>query len=541
MEEEYSVTDPIQLLEAASEFAHDPGFLSDASTQEFLFRFPLPVIINALQTKADVPGLENALVACLERIFGTKYGASLIPQYMPFVIVGLGADSQKVRYVACKTVSCLLENSDETNISAARLVVEYDVYPLLLKCLIYGDEQVATASTDVIRKFVGSPEGLGMVFPANVNEATHLRNVAAGCSSLPCYWLDMSAFINALEGHVRVLALIVKLFSISSSVASVVYNSNLLSLLEAELRNVNDTLVTLSVLELFYELAEIQHSTEFLSRTTLLQILASLISNGSIGSILRARAMTIIGRLLSKEDVFTFIDESSVKTVISAVVGRLGLLESEDADEFECTVEALGQIGMTIQGATVLLSNTPPAARHVVDAAFDQHGRGKQLAALHALGNIAGEPRSESNRILNVNAEESLRFLIYETASKSSKFAPSGLLLSVLQQESEIRLAGYRLITGLVARPWCLMEICSRQEIINIVTDPFTETTKIGMEVRHNCCQAISKALLLSPKLTSDPALAGIAAKLDEAVRRGPYLARKNSKAQPAVMTAERF
>ncbi|KAE9458089.1 hypothetical protein C3L33_10008, partial [Rhododendron williamsianum] len=466
MEEEYSVTDPIQLLEAASVFAHDPGFLSDASTRssfsDSLFQSSSTVLVNysafhlagmrfALQTKADVPGLENALVACLERIFGTKYGASLVPQYM---------------------VSCLLEYSDETSISAARLVVEYDVYPLLLKCLIDGDEQVATASTDVIRKFAGSPEGLGMVFPANVNEATHLRNVAAGCSSLPCYWLDMSAFISALEGRVRVLALIVKLFSISSSVASVVYNSNLLSLLEAELRNMKihsnaQALKTSRKTRLCMKLAEIQHSTEFLSRTTLLQILVSLISNGSIGSILRARAMTIIGRLLSKEDVFTFIDESSVKTVISVIDGRL--LESEDADEFECTVEALGQIGMTIQGATVLLSNTPPTARHVVDAAFDQHGRGKQLVALHALGNIAGEPRSESNRILN------------------------GLLLSVLQQESEIRLA------------------------------------------------AISKALLSSPKLTSDPALAGIAAKLDEAVRRGPYLAGKNSEAQPAVMTAERF
>lgn len=58
------------------------------------------------------------------------------------------------------------------------------------------------------------------------------------------------------QGRVRVLALIVKLFSISSSMASVVYNSNLLSLLEAELRNVNDTLVTLSVLELFYEVCQ---------------------------------------------------------------------------------------------------------------------------------------------------------------------------------------------------------------------------------------------------------------------------------------------
>jgi len=251
--------------------------------------------------------------------------------------------------------------------------------------------------------------------------------------------------------------------------------------------------------------------------------------------------MTIIGRLLSKEDFFMFTDESSVKTVISAVDGRLGLLESQDADEFECTVEALGQIGTTIRGATLLLTSSPPTARHVVDAAFDQHGRGKQLAALHALGNVTGETRSESNRMLNIDAEERLRLLIYEAASKSSKLTPSGLLLSVLQQESEIRLAGYRLITGLVARPWCLMEICSKQEIINIVTDPYAETTKIGMEARHNCCQAISKALLSSPKLTSDPALAGITAKLDEAIRRGPYLARKNSEAQPAVITADRF
>ncbi|KAL7264664.1 hypothetical protein ACSBR1_002597 [Camellia fascicularis] len=143
--------------------------------------------------------------------------------------------------------------------------------------------------------------------------------------------------------------------------------------------------------------------------------------------------------------------------------------------------------------------------------------------------------------MLNVDGEENLRVLIYGTASKSSKLTPSGLFLSVLQQDSEIRLAGYRLIAGLTARPWCLMEICSRQEIINIVTDAFTETTKIGMEARHNCCQAIHMALMSSPKLASDPNLAGIAAKLEEAVRRGPYLARKHSEAQPAVMTTERF
>lgn len=59
-----------------------------------------------------------------------------------------------------------------------------------------------------------------------------------------------------LQGRVRVLALLVKLFSVSSSVASVIHDSGLLNLLEAEVRTTNDTLVTLSVLELLYEVEQ---------------------------------------------------------------------------------------------------------------------------------------------------------------------------------------------------------------------------------------------------------------------------------------------
>ncbi|KAJ6950144.1 hypothetical protein NC651_003964 [Populus alba x Populus x berolinensis] len=525
--EEFSMKDPSQLLQSASDFANYPGVPNDVAAKEFLDRFPLPVIINALQTKSEVPGLEATLAACLERIFKTKYGASLIPLYMPFVQVGLTADSQLVRCLACKTVSCLLENIDET-ISAAQLIIDNGVYPLLLDCLINGNEQVATASIEAIEKLAGSQKGMEIVFPANNSDDMHLGNLSARCSSL---------------GRVRVLSLIVKLFSISRDVASAVYNSNLLSLLEAKIRNTDDTLVSLSVFELFYELAEVKHATEFLSKTTLVQLLSSTISNMSKEAILRSRAMMISGRLLSNDNIYMFIDESNlgVKTIISAIDGRLRL-ESEDLNECESALEALGQIGSSNQGATLLLTISPPAARHVIDAAFDKHARGKQLASLHSLANISGETRSDSNIILNGDAEESLRLLIYDAASKSSKLTPSGLFLSVLQQDSEVRLAAYRVLTGLVARPWCLMEICSKQEIINIVTGPKTETTKIGMEARYKCCVAIHRAFMSSSKLTGNPALAPIAAKLQEAVSRGPYLADKiYREAQPMVVTADRF
>ncbi|KAE8125837.1 hypothetical protein FH972_020607 [Carpinus fangiana] len=525
MAEEFSLDDPTQLLDAASDFALYPGAQNDTSAKNFLDRFPLPVIINALQTKGDVPGLENTLVACLERIFQTKYGASLIPHYMAFLQVGLKADSQRVRYLACKTVTYFLEHSDENTVSPARLIIDQDLYPLLLDCLLYGDEQVTIASMDAIKKLAGSSEGMDVIFPANNSEATHLGHLVAQCSSL---------------GRVRVLALIVKLFSISNSVASIIYNSNLLGPFEAAINNTDDTLETLSVLELLYELAEIQHGTEFLSRTTLLHLLSSVIST-SMESILRSRAMMISGRLLSKENVYMFVDESSVKTAISAIDKILESSASRDTDESESALEALGQIGSSIQGAALLLSSSPPAARHVIHSAFDRPGHGKQLSALHALGNIAGESRPENKIILSGDAEESLRRLIYETASKSSKMTPSGLILSVLQQDSEIRLAGYRVVTGMVTRPWFLMEICSKQEIINIVTDANTETTKIGMEIRYKCCQSIHKAFVSSSKLINDPALAGSVAKLQEAVRNGPYLTRKQLEVQPIVKTAERF
>ncbi|KAF5478636.1 hypothetical protein F2P56_005179 [Juglans regia] len=526
MAEEFSLDDPTQLLEAASDFALYPGPQTEASAKDFLDRFPLPVLINALQTKGDVPGLENALVACLERIFKTKYGASLIPHYMPFVQVGLKADSQLVRSLACKTVSCFFEHSDEIIPSPARIIIDNNLYPLLLDCLLYGNEQVATASMDAIKKLAGLPGGMDIIFPSNNNEATHLGNLGGQSSSL---------------GRVRVLALIVKLFSVSDSVASVIYNSNLLSLFEVEINDTNDALVTLSVLELLYELADIQHGTEFLSKTALLHSLSSIISNASTESILRSRAMMISGRLLSKENIYMFVDESSVKTVISTIDKILEPSESQDTDETESALEALGHIGSLIQGAALILSSSPPAARHVIDAAFDRQGHGKQLSALHALGNIVGESRPDNAVILNGDAEESLRRLIYETASKSSKLTPSGLLLSVLQQDSEIRLAGYRVITGMVARPWFLMEVCSKQEIINIVIDANTGATQMDMEARYKCCQSIHKALMSSSKLINDPALAGIVAKLQEAVRSGPYLNRKHREAQPLVRTADRF
>lgn len=106
---------------------------------------------------------------------------------------------------------------------------------------------------------------------------------------------------------------------------------------------------------------------------------------------------------------------------------------------------------------------------------------------------------------------------------------------------------GYRLISGLVARPWCLIEITSRPEIIEIVSDTRSETNKIGldlfqfsfvkkpsqslvsqplragMEARHRCCEAVFGAFTSSSKLLNDPAYSGLTSKVCSTARFGTF------------------
>lgn len=40
---------------------------------------------------------------------------------------------------------------------------------------------------------------------------------------------------------------------------------------------------------------------------------------------------------------------------------------------------------------------------------------------------------------------------------------------------------GYRVLSALVARAWCLVDICSKHKLIDTITNPSIETSKIGI------------------------------------------------------------
>jgi 26S proteasome non-ATPase regulatory subunit 5 len=69
------------MLRAAAEFASYPGAHGDDTVRQFLEQYPLPKLLGALQSEADVPGMDETIAACLDKVFSSRYGASFLPSY----------------------------------------------------------------------------------------------------------------------------------------------------------------------------------------------------------------------------------------------------------------------------------------------------------------------------------------------------------------------------------------------------------------------------------------------------------------------------
>ncbi|KAJ1253729.1 hypothetical protein BS78_K202800 [Paspalum vaginatum] len=92
------------MLRAASDFASYPGLHSDDAVRQFLEQCPLPMLLGALQSETDVPGMVETVTECLHKVFSSRYGASLLPNYGAFIQAGLLTDSKEIRKLACKAV-----------------------------------------------------------------------------------------------------------------------------------------------------------------------------------------------------------------------------------------------------------------------------------------------------------------------------------------------------------------------------------------------------------------------------------------------------
>ncbi|GBG68340.1 hypothetical protein CBR_g2884 [Chara braunii] len=290
--------------------------------------------------------------------------------------------------------------------------------------------------------------------------------------------------------RVRVMALAAAISSASPKAAEAVQQMGLLDLMVKEVDSGIDVLTQLNALELLAELASTANGADFIAAGNICGRLANIISAEDMDPLVRASALAVAGRLLSSTDSRpSSISQSQTQLVVWAIDTFLERLNNRKAngeriDESEeaAALDALGQIGLNEHGAEVLLMRPSPAARHVFQAAWRPYTGGRQLAAVHALASIMGAERSgPSGPLLSKAAEDCISDLLYSSVAEApGSPTPGDAVWLALQQSPEMRIAVYRLLTVMIARPWGLSEFCLHDKLVDYVTDPRTETTKTG-------------------------------------------------------------
>jgi 26S proteasome non-ATPase regulatory subunit 5 len=511
------------LAAAASEFSNYPGEISDASVESFLAKFPLPVLLSALETGRDVPGLEPAVVTSLERIFRTSYGSKLLPHTLQYANVGLKADSPLVRKLTCVAIGDLLANGEKDGGATVRALAESQLAAPLLLAVGDGDAYVAKAAVDALGKLARSPGGLELIFTDKGAGSGVLRDLASQSSATV---------------RIRALAMAASIFGVSEAAAAAVQGSGIFNVLAAELDNSDDMLSQLNALELLCELAVTPHGAKFLLAGNLIGRLTSTICNPTLDSLVRSRAMTVAARLTALYDkssgsLMSGAEAAGIANAFGELLKFLEDMEQNgqpvDATEHENALDALSFIGKTVQGAELLFNPQTMVARHVMNAAF-----------LHRALNI--KLAGPSRVLLSESAEAQLKDMIYSAAGeRSSTRTPAGMFLIFFQQSPEVRLAMYRFTAPMLARLWCLRELCASRELIDYLLDPRLETNKDAMEWRHVCCVAMTTALSAAIERGQIPSSETLS-RLEEFVRRGPFQGKEDQKsAIPIYATQERM
>eukprot|EP00250_Pteridium_aquilinum_P010296 c19275_g1_i1 orf=444-2027(-) len=505
----------------ASHFSSTLGVPSDADTDRFLSRYPLPVLFSVLEGGDD---LKSLMIPTLEKIFNTHAGAAALLQSLPYAVNGLEASSPAIKRMTCLAISKLLEHFGD-NEATLRALVSSNLPVLVLDAVTDRDESVASAGMETIQNLAKTSIGIDLLFTGKEATAAHLKELVFHGSSLV---------------RIRIFSIIASLVRYSQQAVMAIQESGILKVLELELSNGNDVLAQMNALELVHEIAVTPDGAKFVSDGGLLQQLISIIESSEVDALVRSRSMMVGARLISPEGSLpSLVSKKDAMKIVTVLDSYLRTLESFQSREKEAVIDALGWIGMSKVGAELLLEGSSPIAKHVVEAAFTRKGGSEQLVGIHALASIVGSERTEGPLLSN-QAELSLKDLIFSELEISSKPSVSELIQWLLQQAYELRLAVYRLIVPSAARSWFLIDICSSKELVKFLTDPYTEKSKEGMEWRHACCVAISTSLGTSVN-SIHSRLHEVLEKFQAAVTRGPYFGREKLEAQPLVATEDRF
>ncbi|MCO5572860.1 hypothetical protein L7F22_026619 [Adiantum nelumboides] len=251
-----------------------PGLPSDAATDQFLNRYPLPVLFRALEAGDE---LRNILLPTLEKIFDTQTGGLAILHSLPYAAAGLEASSPSIRRMTSLGISKLIERSVD-NEAALQALVASNLTILLLNTVTDRDVSVASAAMKAIQNIAKSSFGINLLLcigsstvyrhPCDNNmkcfhnlgpdsllavDAANFRRILFTENQATAERLRDLVLNGQSLVRIRFFSIIASLFETSKEAVLAIKESGILKVLELELCNKSDVLAQMNALELLHE------------------------------------------------------------------------------------------------------------------------------------------------------------------------------------------------------------------------------------------------------------------------------------------------
>lgn len=503
-----------ELLRQAGDIAALPA-VSDARAAEFLGEFSPEQLERALAlAAARSSGALEAACSCLSKVLAGAFGARLLPQLEARVRGMLTASSSPVRCLGCELLGRLAQGE-----SFAPTGLRAGASAALLGAMRDPCTSVSAAAARGLRAAAGSEGGLGLVVVPELGELCRSNSSAAF--------------------RLRGLQLAVDIAALSEEAAASVASLGALNALVEGLRGrEKDELGWLAAVEVAVDLAR---GNPLGAAAVLGPLGEQMLGAGTLG--LGARALGALAEVSASAAAHPggWAAAAAVSTgeggnsLLEGVLGCFGrALSAGDPTEKEAALGALAGFGATSAGSELLLGCPAgePLVRAAAHAALhrDAHAPAR-LASLHAMAALAGAERvAFGGRIdltggpLGEAAEKHLRRAVYEAAAgDASPCTPAEALHRLVAQPlTEARVAAYRFVSALAARPWGAQEVLSNAGLFeDLLGRSRLDSAREACEWRHTCVAVLCAQL----EAGGLPRAAGALPQLQEALAAGPYVA----------------
>ena len=434
--------------------------VSDARAAEFLGDFPVEQLEKALDAAhARGPAALEALCSCLSKVLAGEFGARLLPEVAGPVQRMLSSPPSPVRRLGCELLGRIAQDP-----AAERADLRAGAAAALFGALEDPCTSVAAAAARGLRAMAGSDGGLALV------AGPHLARL---CRSE-----------GPASVRLRGLQLAVDVAALSESAAHSIAALGALEALAMRLRGrEDDELGWLGAVEVAMDLARGNPR----GAVAVLGPLSEQIFGGATGG-LGARYLGVLAEVAASAAELPGGGWDAAAAAAGANPGLIediiGLFGREiAAGEKEEAFGSTSGFGATVAGAELLLRS--PAGEPVVEAmaraalrrATDVPTR---LAALHALAAVAGAERVAhegrvdlAGGVLGEAAEDHLRRAVFDAAAgDESPSTPAEVLHGLASRPfTEARVAAYRFVSALAARPWGAQEVLSHTGLLTDLLD----------------------------------------------------------------------